>query len=77
MHQGMNLHDALRVARRLGVRVENVRGTGEVRLSHPLVPRSVNCSRRRKDASRAAVGLIKKVAAACAGADHHHVFEGV
>ena len=77
MHQGMNLLDALRVARSLGVRVEQVRRTGEVRLSHPLVEKPVNCNGRRKSASRAAVGLIQKVAAACAVADHHHVLEGV
>lgn len=76
MHQGMNLLDALRVARRLGVRVENVRRTGEVRLWHPLVSRPVNCNRRRKSASRAAVGLIQKVAAACVVADHHHAAGG-
>lgn len=77
MHQGMNLLDALRVARRLGVRVENVRRTGEVRLWHPLVPRPVNCNRRRKSASRAAVGLIQKVAAACTVAEVRHELQGV
>lgn len=76
MHQGMDLIDALRVARSLGVRVEKVRRTGEVRLSHPLVPKPVNCNRRKKSASRAAVCLIQKVAAMQAAADHH-VLQGV
>ena len=63
MHHGMNLLDALREARSLGVRAEPVRRTGEVRFTHPLLPRPVTVNIRRKDASRATVGFLMKVAA--------------
>jgi hypothetical protein len=70
MHQGMNLLNAVRAARHLGVRVELLRRTGEYRLSHPLVPIRVKCNCRRKSASRKTVRFLQKVAEACAVADH-------
>lgn len=69
MHQGMNLLNAVRAARRLGGRVELLRKTGEYRFSHPLVPTRVKCNCRRKSASRKTVRFLQK-AAACAVADH-------
>ena len=77
MHQGMNLLEAVRAARRLGVRIEHLRKTGEYRLSHPLVAIRLKCNCRRKSASRKTVSFLQKVAAACATADHHLVLEGV
>lgn len=76
MHQGMNLLDALRVARSLGVRVENVRRTGEIRLVFPDAGKSVKCNVSRKAATRCTVNFLKRVAAMQAVADQRHVLEG-
>ena len=70
MQNGMSLLNALRVARTLGVRVEHVRKSGELRLSHPLVLDRVRCNGRKKDASRHTVGYLRRVASLCADAAH-------
>lgn len=50
-HPGMSLRDALRLAERLGCRVEPKRRTGEVRVTLPD-GEAVILSRARKDAPR-------------------------
>ena len=65
MLNGISLLNARRVARTLGVRVEQVRKSGAVRLSHPLVPDRVRCNGQKKDASRHTVGYLRRVASAC------------
>lgn len=73
MLNGISLLNALRVARTLGVRVEHVRKSGELRLSHPLVLDRVRCNGRKKDASRHTVGFLRRVASVCESvesADH-------
>lgn len=70
MENGINLLHALRAARALGVRVEHVRKSGELRLSHPLVLDRVRCNGRKKDASRHTVGYLRRGASVCADAAH-------
>lgn len=57
--QGLSLRDACQLARRLGVRVEHIRRTGELRFSVPGVP-SVKHNARRKDSSRRLVTLLRR-----------------
>ena len=58
---GMNLREAIRVARDLGIAVEDVRRTGEIRFrARGMAPVVQNA--RRKDATRAVVRLLRRVA---------------
>jgi len=50
---GMNLRDALNLARDLGCTVAWVHRTGEWRVSHPTWGKSMRVNSRRKDAPRA------------------------
>lgn len=54
----LNLREALALAKRLGGEVEEVRRTGEVRVS--LAGMTVKHNARRKDASRALVQMLRK-----------------
>lgn len=66
-HQGMNLRECLAEAARLGARVEPIRRTGEIRLSHPRMRGSGPVNARRKDAPRRLVvwlRLLERVLAA-------------
>jgi len=49
---GIDLRRLLQVFRRLGGHVETVRGTGEIRLHHRLMSRTVRANGRRKSAPR-------------------------
>lgn len=51
--RGANLADCERIARQCGCEVAPVKGTGEIRFSHPKMPKSVRVDSRRKDAPRA------------------------
>lgn len=62
IHSGMNLLDAVRLARQLGVRVERVRRTGEFRFTYPGLP-YVTANGRWKDAPRQVTSLLLNVAA--------------
>jgi hypothetical protein len=62
-----NLIDAERAARSLGVTVLKVYRTGEIRFMHPSFTRSVKVNERRKDAPRALLVALRKVAALAAG----------
>lgn len=57
---GINLRKALKVATLLGARVEAVRATGEIRVSHPDFGR-VRVNGRRKDAPRALTGWLRQL----------------
>lgn len=62
---GMNLRDALCLWQRLGGRVEEVRGTGELRLVADALPGpSVRLNRRRKDCSRTVTHWLRRLASA-------------
>lgn len=54
---GMSLRNALKEAQRLGVSVEQKRGTGELMFRFPGM-RPVAVNQRRKDASRALTHLL-------------------
>lgn len=58
---GMNIRPLLAAARELGFHVNDKRGTDDVLLTHPLLPRIINLSTGRKDASRAATAALMKV----------------
>lgn len=60
---GMNLRPALKLARKLDCRVEPVRRTGELRVSHPAVDERVVLNRRRDSSPRALTVFLKKVLA--------------
>ena len=68
IHNGMNLRDAVALAQRLGLVVERVGTTGEIRAYDPRVPRrpgsGVRMNGRRKDATRPLVALLRRAAAA-------------
>lgn len=62
---GCNLRDALAEARALGLRIDDVFRTGEVRIYADIegvLP--VTCNARRKDAPRRLTSLLRKVRAA-------------
>lgn len=61
---GIDTTKALRWARQFECRVENVRGTGEVRVSHPSVPRPVTINVRRRDAGRKLTTMLNHLARA-------------
>jgi hypothetical protein len=51
-HHGMNRKDALDEAKDLGAAVVFPRKTGEFRLSHPLMPKTVTGNNREKGVGR-------------------------
>jgi hypothetical protein len=59
-HNGINLRDAMTIARSLGVTVTWIRRTGEVRFEYPGMP-PVKQNARRKDATRAVVAFLRSV----------------
>lgn len=59
VHAGMNLDDVLRLARRIGISVSQVRRTGELRLSVPQFGQ-VKFNARRKDAPRAVTAFVRR-----------------
>jgi hypothetical protein len=64
---GMSLRAAKQAASELGISVETVKGTGEVRFKYPgLLP--VTQNNRRKTATRALVALLRAVAVTVATA---------
>lgn len=50
--------DAIAEAKRLGIEVEPVRRTGEVRFTSPFIDKPVTLNNRRSDSSRAVEKLI-------------------
>jgi len=58
---GMNLRDGLRLFKGLGGVVESKRRTGEVRLRHPRLAKTVVVNCRRKDSPRAMTVALRKL----------------
>ncbi len=58
---GMNRRCALGVAKELGCHVKPVRGTGELRISHPNLPRPIRINARRKDTSRTLTVALRQL----------------
>lgn len=63
---GINLIDAERIARILGCEVASRHRTGERRMSHPSMPKSVVYNHRRKDAPRSLIAWLRRVEMATA-----------
>lgn len=61
---GINLTDALEIARGLGFTIEPVRRTGEQRMTHPAFAKPVTFNARRKDAPREITQAIRRIAKA-------------
>lgn len=63
LHHGVDARVVLRRAGELGARVLPVRRTGEVRLSHPLMPKPVRVSHHtwRKDSTRDLVSWFNRL----------------
>jgi hypothetical protein len=53
--------EALALARQLGCRVEWMRRTGEIMVSHPAIDARLRTNGRRKDASRRLTAFIERV----------------
>jgi hypothetical protein len=56
---GMNRRNALATARNLGCHIVHVNGTGDIKVSHPLMPKPVTINARRKDSGRKLTGFLK------------------
>jgi hypothetical protein len=70
VNQGVSTNDAIRLARELGVAVEEVRRTGEIRfIWHGIPPVTHKCPKRRKTASRKLVCFLRQVIASGSGED--------
>ena len=59
---GMNRRGALGVAKNLGCCIERVRRTGELRVSHPDLPRPIRINSRRKDTGRILTVALRQLA---------------
>lgn len=60
-HRGMSLADAIRLARQLGCDIHQPIRNGELRFSYEG-RKNMNVNGRRKDASRALVSWLRKIA---------------
>lgn len=60
MHHGCNIANLIRLAPELGISVEPVRRTGELRFTHPLIGPRPRINGRRKDAPRALTDFFAK-----------------
>jgi hypothetical protein len=60
---GMNRRNALQYARQMGCKVHHVNRTGEVRITHPSMAKSVLINNRRKDAPRALTTFLTQLQA--------------
>lgn len=56
-----NLREMRNVWKSLGGTVEDVRGTGEERYSHPRIPRPITVNKRRKDTPRKLITAFRKI----------------
>ena len=59
--RGINLIDCIQIVRQHGCEVEPIHRSGEIRFSHPLMPRPEKEDARRKDTSRAVTTWINKL----------------
>lgn len=60
-HYGMNRRDLDQLLRGLGGAISNVRRTGEIRYSHPLMESRPRTDKRRKDAASHLVDFAREV----------------
>jgi hypothetical protein len=60
-----SLREALRRARELGARVEPIHRTGEIRVAHPRLIKSLKINNRRKGCPMALWVALKRMAGAC------------
>ncbi|MCB9677755.1 MAG: hypothetical protein H6737_21795 [Alphaproteobacteria bacterium] len=74
IENGIDLRRAKKLARELGIQVENVRRTGEVRFSHPDHP-PVTHNNRKKVASRPLVLLLRRVQSDIEAANDNTAFD--
>lgn len=58
---GMNAREALRIARELSCTIYVPRRTGEIVVTHPLIPLRVRISCRRKDAPRSLTTYLQRL----------------
>ncbi len=58
---GMNRRKALALARELDCYIMTVKGTGEIRVSHSLIPKAVTINGRRKDCGRKLTCWLKEL----------------
>lgn len=58
---GANLRQTLKEAERMGCRVKTIRRTGEFRISHPAIGRTVKLNGRRKDTPRALTCFLRRI----------------
>jgi hypothetical protein len=58
---GANLDDAIELAVTLGCEVKSVRRTGEIKVKHPDLPKSVRVNGRRKDCPRQLSCYLKRL----------------
>jgi len=61
MSSGMSVRVALQVARRMGCSVFPIRGTGEIRVSHPHRQKSCRINGRRKDSPKHLIVFLRKL----------------
>lgn len=61
MHHGCNIATLIRRAPDLGISIEPVRRTGELRFTHPQIGRRPRVNGRRKDAPRALTDFFEEV----------------
>jgi hypothetical protein len=59
---GANLRQTLKESERMGCRVTTIRRTGELRISHPAIDRTVKLNGRRKDTPRALTCFLRRLA---------------
>jgi hypothetical protein len=64
---GMNLNKAMRAARHLGCSIFDIRRSGEVRFTHPLMDRPCRVNARRHSAPRHLVAWLRSLAALAPG----------
>lgn len=60
LHRNLSLRDAIEIAWSLGVVVEDVRRTGEIRFRFPGRAQPLRITRNRKDAPRKLLSLLRQ-----------------
>ena len=71
MTHGKNLAALVRRAPEIGIAVNPVRRTGELRFSHPAMHNTVRVNGRRKDSPRALTAFFTNVETIQASGPHH------
>lgn len=61
MSSGISLHVAIRLWRKAGGVVEDIRGTGELKFSHPVMIKTIRVNKRRKDTPREVTKWLRRL----------------